>query len=155
MSTGLIIAIIVVAIVLLIGLWFAVTRMGRRRRELQRERQLQERRQAAAAEHVREAEARTRQADVAERRARIAEAEAQRERAEANLHRERAEMHEQGMADHEFAEAGERTDGGAGAGETRGRAVADEAAGRDGVAHQPADAPTSNGAQDVPASRRA
>ena len=110
-----IIAIIVVAIVLAIALWFGVSAMGRRRQELRRERELQNRRKSAAAEHTREAETRSRQADVAERRARIAEAEAQRERAEANVHRERASLHEQGLADHELVDDPGRPGDGAGA----------------------------------------
>ena len=107
MDTGVIIAIVIVALVL-IGLLIALPKMREGGRLRQRERELEQRRHEVATEHRQEAEARAERAQQAEQRARIAEHEAQRERAEAQLHEERASMHEQGLADHELVEDHER-----------------------------------------------
>jgi type II secretory pathway pseudopilin PulG len=107
MSTGLIIAIVVVALVLLAVLFF-IPRMRRKAEMRKRERELGQRREAVATEHREHADTRAREADEAERRARMAQKEAERERAEAELHQERASMHERGEADHELIDDHER-----------------------------------------------
>ena len=107
MSTGLIIAIIVVALILLAVL-FLIPRMRRKAEMRKRERELANRRDAVATEHREVADSRQREADEAERRARMAQKEAERQRAEAELHQERAVMHERGDADHELIEEHER-----------------------------------------------
>ena len=107
MSTGLIIAIVVVAIIL-IALLVMLPRMRAGARQKQAERELHSRRNAVAEEHRSEAQQRTQRAETAEQKARIAEQEAERERAEANLRNERATMHERGMADDELIDPSER-----------------------------------------------
>ena len=107
MSTGLIIAIVVVALIL-IGLLFLLPRMKRKAELKKRERELGQRREAVAGEHHQVADTRAQEADKAEREARMAQKEAERQRAEAELHRERATMHEQGQADHELIDEHER-----------------------------------------------
>jgi flagellar biosynthesis/type III secretory pathway M-ring protein FliF/YscJ len=107
MSTGLIIAIVVVALILLAVL-FLIPRMRRKAEMRKRERELANRRDAVATEHREVADSRQREADEAERRARMAQKEAERQRAEAELHQERAAMHERGDADHELIEEHER-----------------------------------------------
>jgi hypothetical protein len=107
MSTGLIIAIVVVALILLAVL-FLIPRMRRKAEVRKRERELANRRDAVATEHREVADTRQREADEAERRARMAQKEAERQRAEAELHQERATMHERGDADHELIEEHER-----------------------------------------------
>ena len=103
MSTGLIIAIVVAAVIVLIALLVLTPRMRERGRIRRRERLLEERRQQAAAEHRQLAETRAQNAEAGvERRARVAEQEARREHAEAELHRERAAASESGMADGEL-----------------------------------------------------
>src|SRR3954453_10556903 len=108
MSTGLIIAIVVVAL-LLIALFAFVLPRARRKAQIQaRERELGQRRERAADEERTVAAERNREAEMAEQKARMAETEAKRERAEAELREQRAQMHEQGMADHELIDEGER-----------------------------------------------
>ncbi len=107
MSTGLIIAIVVVAIVL-IAVMFFIPRMKRKAQLQKRERELSHRRDAVATEHREVADTRQQEADQAERQARMAQKEAERQRAEAELHQERATMHERGDADHELIEEHER-----------------------------------------------
>ena len=107
MSTGLIIAIVVVALILLAVL-FLIPRMRRKAEMRKRERELANRRDAVATEHREVADSRQREAEEAERRARMAQKEAERQRAEAELHQERAAMHERGDADHELIEEHER-----------------------------------------------
>jgi hypothetical protein len=107
MSTGLIIAIVVVALILLAVL-FLIPRMRRKAEMRKRERELSNRRDAVATEHREVATSREREAEQAERQARMAEKEAQRQRAEAELHQERAAMHERGEADHELIDDHER-----------------------------------------------
>jgi len=107
MSTGLIIAIVVVALIL-IGLLFLLPRMKRQAEMKKRERELHQRREAVAGEHHQVADTRAQEAEQAERQARMAQKEAERQRAEADLHRERATMHEQGQADHELIDEHER-----------------------------------------------
>jgi FtsZ-interacting cell division protein ZipA len=108
MSTGLIIAIVVVALILIALFAFVLPRMRRTAQVRARERELGQRREQVAGEHREEASTREREADMAERRAELARTEAERQRAEANLHQQRAEMHEQGMADHELIDEHER-----------------------------------------------
>src|SRR5215218_11183330 len=107
MSTGLIIAIVVVALILLAILFF-IPRMKRKAELKKRERELSNRRQAVATEHREVADSRQREADQAERQARMAQKEAERQRADAELHQERATMHERGDADHELIDDHER-----------------------------------------------
>ena len=107
MSTGLIIAIVVVALILLAVLFF-IPRMKRQAALKKRERELGHRREAVATEHREVASSREREAEQAEQQARIAQKEAERQRAEAELHQERATMHERGDADHELIEEHER-----------------------------------------------
>jgi hypothetical protein len=108
MTTGTIIAIVVVALIIIAVLAFVLPRMRARARIQKRERELQQRREAVAGEHRAEADARQRQAAEAEQRARIAAKEAEAERAQADLHQERAGLHERGMADHELIDESER-----------------------------------------------
>ena len=107
MSTGLIIAIVVVALILLAILFF-IPRMKRTAQLKKRERELGQRREAVATEHREVADSRAQEAERAEREARMAQKEAERQRAEAELHQERAQMHERGDADHELIEEHER-----------------------------------------------
>src|SRR5918997_2441318 len=107
MSTGLIIAIVVVALILLAILFF-IPRMKRQAELKKRERELSHRREAVATEHREVASTREREAEQAEREARMAQKEAERQRAEAELHQERATMHERGDADHELIDEHER-----------------------------------------------
>jgi type II secretory pathway pseudopilin PulG len=107
MSTGLIIAIVVVALILLAVL-FLLPRMRRKAEMRKRERELANRRDAVATEHREVADSRQREAEEAERRARMSQKEAERQRAEAELHQERAQMHERGEADHELVDEHER-----------------------------------------------
>jgi flagellar biosynthesis/type III secretory pathway M-ring protein FliF/YscJ len=96
MSTGTIIAIVVIAVIVLAILAFVMPRMRARSEE----RRLNKARGQAAEGHREVAEERM-------QRARVAEAQAQRERAEAELHQSRAQMHEQGLADDEIDDAPE------------------------------------------------
>ena len=96
MSTGLIIAIIVVVLIL-IALLVMLPRMKRKAELQKRERELGHRREAVATEHRETADVRQREAEQAER-----------QRAEAELHQERATMHERGDADHELIDESER-----------------------------------------------
>src|SRR5690349_1312280 len=108
MTTGAIIAIVVVALIIIALIAFVLPRMRTRARVRRRERELESRREHVAGEHRREAEAREREAAEAEQRARIAEREAQAQRAQAELHQEKAGLHERGMADHELVDDSER-----------------------------------------------
>jgi FtsZ-interacting cell division protein ZipA len=108
MSTGLIIAIVVAALLLIALFAFVLPRARRNAQVKARERELGQRRERAAETHRDEAAERNRQAEMAEQKARMAEAEAQRERAEAQLGEQRAQMHEQGLADHELIDESER-----------------------------------------------
>jgi hypothetical protein len=107
MSTGLIIAIIVVALIL-IALAVMLPRMRATARRKQAERELHNRRQAVAGEHRSEAAQRQEQADIADQKARMAQQAAERERAEANIANERADMHERGLADDQLIDDHER-----------------------------------------------
>jgi multidrug efflux pump subunit AcrA (membrane-fusion protein) len=108
MTTGAIIAIVVVALIVIALLAFMLPRMRAKAQVQKRERELQTRRDRAAEEQRAEATARERQATEAEQRARIAQKEAEAERAQASLHEERAGLHERGMADHELIDESER-----------------------------------------------
>jgi hypothetical protein len=107
MSTGLIIAIVVVALILL-ALLFFIPRMREKARVQKRERELEQRRDRVAGEQREHATAREREAKQAEQKARLAQKEAERQRAEADLHQERAKTYESGMADHELVDENER-----------------------------------------------
>jgi outer membrane protein TolC len=96
MSTGTIIAIVIIAVIVLAILAFVMPRMRARSAE----RKLDRARGQAAEGHREEADHRM-------ERARLAEAQAQRERAEAELHQSRAQMHEKGLADDELGDAPE------------------------------------------------
>jgi hypothetical protein len=91
MSTGAIIAIVVIALVLLAVVAFVLPRTRARARE----REINRRRQEVAGAHREVAEDRMERAQRAERIARA-------ERAEAEMHASRAELHEQGLADDEL-----------------------------------------------------
>jgi uncharacterized protein HemX len=108
MTTGAIIAIIVVALIVIALLAFVMPRMRAQARMRKRERELAQRREHVAGEHRREAGQREHEAAEAEQRARIAEREAQAQRAQAELHQEKAGLHERGMADHELVDDDER-----------------------------------------------
>jgi hypothetical protein len=108
MSTGAIIAIVIVALIILALLAFVVPRMRARARVRARERELEQRRERVAGEHRAEAETREREAAQAEQKARIAQREAEAQRAQAQLHEERAGLHERGMADDELIDDDER-----------------------------------------------
>jgi FtsZ-interacting cell division protein ZipA len=108
MSTGLIIAIVVIALILLVLFAFVLPRARRTAQVKARERELGKRRERVADEHRAEAEERRGQAEMAEQRAQMAESEAKRERAEAELREQRAQMHERGMADDELIDESER-----------------------------------------------
>jgi len=108
MSTGLIIAIVVVALIAIALIAFVLPRARHRARIQARERELEQRRERAADEHREEASERSRMAERAEEKARMAEAEARRERADADLHEQRAERHARGDADDELIEDHER-----------------------------------------------
>jgi hypothetical protein len=97
MSTGLIIAIAVVAALILLAVLVLMPRMRRRGAE----RRMEERRGEVADRHRREADERATRAELAEQ-------EARRSRAEADLHASRAEMTERGMADDALPDAGDR-----------------------------------------------
>lgn len=107
MSTGLIIAIIVVAVIV-IALLVMLPRMRAAADRRKAERELLERREAAAGEQRAVASERETRAERAEEQARIAASAAEREREQASAASERAEMHEQGRADHELIEPDER-----------------------------------------------
>ena len=108
MSTGLIIAIVVIALILIALFAFILPRARRDAEMKKRERELEQRREHRAEEHRVEAAERRNQAEMAEQRARMAETEAQKERAEAEMREQRAQMHERGMADDELIEDHER-----------------------------------------------
>jgi hypothetical protein len=108
MTTGAIIAIVVVALIVIALLAFMLPRMRAKAQVQKRERELQTRRDRAAEEQRAEATARERRASESEQRARIAQKEAEAERAQASLHSERAGLHERGMADHELIDDAER-----------------------------------------------
>ena len=88
MSTGGIITLAIIAVVLAVIVFALLPRMRRAKEE----RKLQARRQEVAERHRAEAEAREQKAELAEREARHA-------RAEAELHQHEAQLHERGLAD--------------------------------------------------------
>jgi FtsZ-interacting cell division protein ZipA len=108
MSTGLIIAIVVIALILLVLFAFVLPRARKGAEMKKREHELEQRREHRAEEHRVEAAERRNEAEMAEQRARMAETEAQKERAEAEMREQRAQMHERGMADHELIDDSER-----------------------------------------------
>jgi uncharacterized protein HemY len=96
MSTGTIVAIVIVALIVLAIFAFVLPRLRARGHE----RKLNKARGQAAEGHREVAEERM-------ERARLAERQAQRERAEAELHQSRADMHERGLADDRLDDAPE------------------------------------------------
>jgi len=108
MSTGAIIAIVVVALILLAIFAFVLPRARRKAQVKARERELHQRREQVADHHRTEASTREREADMAERKAQLAQAEAEKQRAEARMQQQRADMHERGMADDELVADHER-----------------------------------------------
>ena len=107
MSTGLIVAIVVAAVIIL-ALLVLLPRMRAGTQRKQAERELYSRRDAVAEEHRSAAAQRENRAEMAEQKARIAQQTAERERAEASLQAEQAKKHERGMADHELIDDNER-----------------------------------------------
>jgi hypothetical protein len=97
MSTGAIIAIVVVAVLLVALIAFILPRSRARARE----RQIVRRREEVAGAHREVAEERMAAADRAEREARA-------QRAEAEMHESRAALHEEGLADDHLAEEHQR-----------------------------------------------
>jgi FtsZ-interacting cell division protein ZipA len=108
MSTGVIIAIVVIALILLALFAFVLPRARKGAEMKKREHELEKRREHRAEEHRVEAAERRNQAEMAEQRAKMAETEAQKERAEAEMREQRAQMHERGMADDELIDENER-----------------------------------------------
>jgi hypothetical protein len=92
MSTGAIIAIVVIAVILIALVAVVLPRTRARSRE----RQVVRRREEVAGAHREVAEERLADADRAEREARA-------QRAEAELHESRAALHEEGLADDDLA----------------------------------------------------
>ena len=107
MSTGLIILIVVVAL-LLIGLLVMLPRMRAKANERKAQRELESRRDRVATEHRETASARAGEADRAEQEAEIAQQKARAERAEAERHEAEARMHDRGLADDKLVEDHER-----------------------------------------------
>jgi len=99
MSTGAIIAIVIVVLIALALIAFLLPRM----RAKSRERQLVRQRGEVADAHREQASTRAARAEEAEQIA-------ARERAEAELHETRARMHERGLADDELGDDRERLD---------------------------------------------
>lgn len=93
MSTGAIIAIVVVALLIVALIAFVLPRSRARARE----RQVVRRREEVAGAHREVAQERMAEADRIEREARA-------QRAEAEMHESRAALHEEGMADDDLAE---------------------------------------------------
>jgi FtsZ-interacting cell division protein ZipA len=107
MSTGLIILIVVVAL-LLIGLLVMLPRMRAKAEERKAQRELESRRDRVATEHRETASARATEADRAEQEAEIAQQKARAERAEAARHEAEAKMHDRGLADDKLVDDHER-----------------------------------------------
>ena len=107
MSTGLIILIVVVAL-LLIGLLVMLPRMRAKSQERKAQRELESRRERVATEHRETASVRATEADRAEQEAEIAQQKARAERAEAERHEAEAKMHERGLADDKLVDDHER-----------------------------------------------
>ncbi|WP_445148628.1 hypothetical protein [Baekduia sp. Peel2402] len=93
MSTGAIVAIVVIAVIVLALLAFVLPRM----RGQKREREISRRREQVAGAHREVAQERLADAERAEREARA-------QRAEAELHESRAALHEDGLADDDLAD---------------------------------------------------
>ena len=107
MSTGLIIAIIVV-VLLLIGLLVLMPRMRAKAEERKAQKELESRRERVATEHRETASTRSTEADRAEQEAEIAQQKARAQRAEAESHEQQAQLHERGLADDKLVEDHER-----------------------------------------------
>jgi type II secretory pathway pseudopilin PulG len=93
MTTGAIVAIVVIALIVLALLAFVMPRMRARSRE----REINHRREQVAGAHREVARERMADADRAEREARA-------QRAEAELHESRAALHDDGLADDHLAD---------------------------------------------------
>ena len=107
MSTGVIIAIVVV-VLLLIGLLVLMPRMRAKANERKAQKELESRRERVATEHRETASTRASEADRAEQEAEIARQKAQAQRAEAERHESEAKLHERGLADDQLVEDHER-----------------------------------------------
>ena len=107
MSTGLIIAIVVV-VLLLIGLLVLMPRMRAKSEERKAQKELESRRERVATEHRETASTRAGEADRAEQEAEIAQQKARAQRAEAERHESEAKLHERGLADDQLVEDHER-----------------------------------------------
>jgi hypothetical protein len=155
MSTGLIILIVVVAL-LLIGLLVMLPRMRAKSEERKAQRELESRRDRVATEHRETASARATEADRAEQEAEIAQQKARAERAEAERHEAEANMHDRGLADDKLVEDHERdrfasVTGGNGTDADR----RDDVRGDDDAAYGDADRDRTTAAGDEPAARQA
>jgi FtsZ-interacting cell division protein ZipA len=107
MSTGLIVTIVIVALIL-VGLLVLLPRMRAKAQERKAAKELESRRGRVATEHREEADTRSTRAEEAERQAAIAQAAAQSERAEAERHEQEAHLHERGLADERLIDDQER-----------------------------------------------
>ena len=107
MSTGLIIAIVVV-VLLLIGLLVLMPRMRAKADERKAQKELESRRERVATEHRETASTRASEAERAEQEAEIAQQKARAQRAEAERHESEATLHERGLADDRLVEDHER-----------------------------------------------
>jgi type II secretory pathway pseudopilin PulG len=107
MSTGLIIAIVVVALIL-VGLLVMLPRMRAKAEQRKAARELEGRRERVATEHREEASTRSTRAEEAERKAAIAQQNAQAERAQAESLEQEAQLHERGLADDKLIDDDER-----------------------------------------------
>ena len=103
MSTGLIIAIVVVVLIL-VALLFLLPRMRAKTQERKARRELESRRDQVATEHRETASSRASEAERAEQAAQRARAQ----RAEADHHEAQAKMHDRGLADDQLVEDHER-----------------------------------------------
>jgi hypothetical protein len=107
MSTGLIIAIVIV-VLLLIGLLVLMPRMRAKAEERKAAKELGSRRERVATEHREEASTRSSRAERAEQEAALAQKNAQVERAQAERHEQEAQLHDRGLADDKLIDDDER-----------------------------------------------
>jgi hypothetical protein len=107
MSTGVIIAIVVI-VLLLIGLLVLLPRMRAKADERKAQKELESRRDRVATENREAASTRSTEAERAEQEAVVAQQKAKAERAEAERLESEAQMHERGLADDKLVEDHER-----------------------------------------------
>ena len=107
MSTGVIIA-IVVMVLLLIGLLVLMPRMRGKAQERKAQKELEGRRDRVATENREAASTRATEAEKAEQQAVVAQQKAKAERAEAERLESEAQLHERGLADDQLVEDHER-----------------------------------------------